>query len=67
MEEMCLPDYRYQCDDSIYIYYTSGTTGRPKGVIGRNRGLKHFIDWEIQEFNVKEKSDRKSTRLNSSH
>ncbi len=56
MEEMCLPDYRYQCDDSIYIYYTSGTTGRPKGVIGRNRGLKHFIDWEIQEFNVKEKS-----------
>ncbi|MCI8669352.1 MAG: AMP-binding protein [Lachnospiraceae bacterium] len=56
MEEMCLPDYRYKCDDSIYIYFTSGTTGRPKGVIGRNKGLKHFIDWEIKEFNIKEKS-----------
>ena len=42
----------YLLDDAIYVYFTSGTTGTPKGVIGRNRGLSHFIGWEISEFNI---------------
>ncbi len=37
-----------------YIYFTSGSTGTPKAILGRNKSLKHFIDWEIKEFSVNE-------------
>lgn len=36
----------------IYLYATSGTTGIPKYVIGRNESLAHFIKWEINQFEV---------------
>ncbi|MBC9914889.1 non-ribosomal peptide synthetase [Chitinophaga varians] len=39
-------------DDSVYVYYTSGSTGQPKGIIGKNVSLLQFIRWEIQEFNI---------------
>lgn len=39
-------------EDHIYIYFTSGSTGLPKGVIGKNRSLLHFVDWEITEFGI---------------
>ena len=39
---------------NCYIYFTSGSTGIPKGVLGRRRGLAHFIQWEIDEFGVDE-------------
>ncbi len=39
-------------DDSIYVYFTSGTTGKPKGIIGKNSSLQHFINWEINEFDI---------------
>lgn len=35
-----------------YIYFTSGSSGKPKAVLGRHRSLQHFIDWEISEFGV---------------
>lgn len=35
-----------------YIYFTSGSTGVPRGVLGRHRSLHHYIDWQIREFNV---------------
>ncbi len=44
----------YQPDDMIYLYFTSGTTGTPKAVAGRNKSLVHYINWEIDSFNVKE-------------
>lgn len=37
-----------------YIYFTSGSTGKPKAVLGRRKSLEHFIDWEINEYNVNE-------------
>jgi acyl-CoA synthetase (AMP-forming)/AMP-acid ligase II len=30
-----------------YIYYTSGSTGQPKGIVGRLSAISHFIAWEI--------------------
>lgn len=40
----------YHDHDPIYLYFTSGTTGQPKPIVGRNIGLMHFIDWEINAF-----------------
>ena len=41
-------------DDPIYIYFTSGSTGIPKPVLGKNQSLLHFIEWEIRQFNLSE-------------
>ncbi|MBL7726995.1 MAG: amino acid adenylation domain-containing protein [Dinghuibacter sp.] len=41
-------------DDSIYIYFTSGSTGVPKGIIGRNASLLQFIQWELSAFPINE-------------
>src|SRR4249919_459247 len=39
-------------DDPCYIYFTSGSTGTPKAILGRVRGLAHFIQWEIAAFSL---------------
>jgi len=44
----------YTINKNSYIYFTSGSTGKPKGILGRHISLKHFIDWEINEFAVKD-------------
>lgn len=46
----------YGDDDPIYIFYTSGSTGVPKAIVGRNKGLTHFINWEIETFQLDEQS-----------
>ena len=35
-----------------YIFFTSGTTGVPKAVLGKNESLLHFINWQIEEFSI---------------
>lgn len=40
----------YNENDPIYIYFTTGTTGQPKPVVGKNIALMHFIGWEIKAF-----------------
>jgi amino acid adenylation domain-containing protein len=37
----------FHVDDPVYIYATSGTTGRAKAVVGRSESLLHFLNWEI--------------------
>jgi len=39
-------------DAPAYAFFTSGTTGVPKGVLGRHNGLGHFLAWQRQTFGV---------------
>jgi amino acid adenylation domain-containing protein len=41
-------------EDCIYIYFTSGTTGTPRAMMGKNGSLLHFINWEISTFGINE-------------
>ena len=41
-------------DDSSYIMFTSGSTGEPKGILGRTKSLGHFMHWEAREFGFDE-------------
>ncbi|MBL6449168.1 amino acid adenylation domain-containing protein [Fulvivirga sp. 29W222] len=42
-------------NDGNYIFYTSGSTGTPKAILGCHKSLAHFINWEINEFDIDDK------------
>lgn len=39
-------------DDLIYVIFTSGTTGRPKGAGVYHRGFSNLIEWFVGEFQI---------------
>lgn len=39
-------------DDTGYLIHTSGSTGVPKLIAGRNKGISHFIHWEVGELGL---------------
>ena len=39
-------------DDTGYLIATSGSTGEPKLIAGRNKGISHFVHWEVGEFDI---------------
>jgi amino acid adenylation domain-containing protein len=39
-------------EDASYIVFTSGSTGEPKAILGSQKGLSHFIHWEVREFGL---------------
>ncbi|MBC9915654.1 non-ribosomal peptide synthetase [Chitinophaga varians] len=39
-------------DSSNYIFFTSGSTGEAKPILGAHAGLSHFVHWEIREFGI---------------
>ncbi|HEY6931722.1 MAG TPA: amino acid adenylation domain-containing protein [Thermoanaerobaculia bacterium] len=40
-------------DDPAYLFFTSGTSGVPKGVLGSQKGLAHFLRWQRDEFAIR--------------
>lgn len=40
-------------NDSAYLFFSSGTTGKPKIIEGRHKSLAHFICWQQQAFQYK--------------
>ena len=39
-------------EDAAYIFFTSGTTGTPNGVLGCHKSLSHFLTWQRDTFSV---------------
>lgn len=42
----------YLEEDPVYVYFTSGTTGTPKAILGKNQSLAHYVEWEINKFEI---------------
>ncbi|MGW1513795.1 non-ribosomal peptide synthetase [Streptomyces sp. NPDC002394] len=40
--------HRAGADDPAYVFFTSGTTGRPKGIVGRLGSIAPYIRWESE-------------------
>ena len=50
------PQISVSPDNGCYIMTTSGSTGEPKSILGNQKGLAHFIHWEIGEFGINQKA-----------
>ncbi|MEZ4240743.1 MAG: aminotransferase class III-fold pyridoxal phosphate-dependent enzyme [Myxococcota bacterium] len=48
--DLALPDGDE--DRPATLFYTSGTTGRPKGIVQGQHGIAHFVAWQREAFGV---------------
>jgi amino acid adenylation domain-containing protein len=50
LTETSLPSLN--ANDAAYLFFTSGTSGTPKGVLGCHKGLSHFLKWQRETFGI---------------
>jgi amino acid adenylation domain-containing protein len=49
------PQVQVEGEAACYIFFTSGSTGSPKPVLGCHQSLSHFIHWETNELGITDK------------
>ena len=40
--------------DPVYVFFTSGSSGKPKGVVLTHRSIVDFVDWAASKFDIDE-------------
>ncbi|TCN54731.1 amino acid adenylation domain-containing protein [Flavobacterium circumlabens] len=43
-------EVEYPVDNSSYIFYSSGTTGKSKAIVGNQESIAHYINWHKNTF-----------------